>query len=411
MTGWRSAPLGEVAELQAGVAFPPALQGRFDGELPLAKVGDISRAVRAGSHGLLPPLHHISRGEAHALRARIFPPGTTVFAKVGETIAQNFRLLTDQEAVFDNNVMGAIPRPLAIEPRYLFRFLQTVDLYAYVAKTAVPALRKSELARLPVPLPDARMQRRIADILDKADAIHRKRSAAVALAAELVRSTFLELLGDLAKDSKEGPSGCPLEWKIWRLGELCDVAGGLQVSRARAGHPLSLPYLRVANVFRDRLDLGEVKQLRVTPKEAERAALVRGDVLVVEGHGNPDELGRAAVFHGEIAPCTHQNHLIRVRADPSRLRPAFLSAFLNSASGRAQLLRLSRTTCGLNTLSTRNVRSIELPVPPLLRQEAFERIADQARQLAGRLAGAQRQSAALFASLVQRAFRGDLSAW
>lgn len=402
MTGWRSAPLAEVAELQAGVAFPPALQGRRDGELPLAKVGDISRAVRAGSGGLLAPLHHISRGEALALRARIFPPGTTVFAKVGEAIAQNFRLLTDQEAVFDNNVMGAIPRPLAIEPRYLFRFLQTVDLYAYAARTAVPALRKSELAQLPVPLPELGMQRRIADLLDKADAIQRKRREAAALAAELLYAAFWERFGAPAP----GPKG----WPMRRLGTLCEVAGGLQVTPARAGHPLSLPYLRVANVFRERLDLREVKKLRVTSAEAARAVLRRGDVLVVEGHGNPEELGRAAVFDGELAPCTHQNHLIRLRADPGRLRPAFLSAFLNSADGRAQLRSFGRTTCGLNTLRISNLQSLELPVPPLPLQEAFERTAYRARELTGRLEEAQRQAAALFTALSQRAFRGELRA-
>lgn len=402
MTPWRNAPLGEVADLHAGAGFPPAMQGHLAGELPFAKVGDISRAVRAGGHGLVPPLNHISRAEAQQLRARVFPPGTTVFAKIGEAIAQNYRLFTDREAVFDNNVMGAIPRADAIHPRYLFRYLQTIDLYSYSSKTTVPALRKSELEQIPVPLPDPGEQVRIADILDKADAIRRKRKEAIALTEELLLSAFLEMFGD--------PVTNPKQWKIKRVGEICDVAGGLQVTSARASNPISMPYLRVANVFRDRLDLREIKEILVTQSEASRALLLRGDVLVVEGHGNPEELGRAAVWSGEIEPCTHQNHLIRIRADLSQLRPVFLSAFLNSSSGRAQMLRLGKTTSGLNTISTNNVRSVQLLIPPFAQQEAFERATQQTWKVGLRLYEARRQAEMLFDSLVQRAFSGTLSA-
>ncbi|MGZ3689636.1 MAG: restriction endonuclease subunit S, partial [Bdellovibrionota bacterium] len=79
-------------------------------------------------------------------------------------------------------------------------------------------------------------------------------------------------------------------------------------------------------MFRDRLDLTELKSIRVTPQEAERVLLRKGDILVVEGHGNPAELGRCAVWTGAVPDCLHQNHLIRVRIASNALCPEFVAA-------------------------------------------------------------------------------------
>jgi type I restriction enzyme S subunit len=259
-----------------------------------------------------------------------------------------------------------------------------------------PAVSDRVVLGSSIPIPPLSEQRRIADILDKADAVRRKRKETIALTEQLLRSAFLEMFGD--------PVTNPKGWETTSLGAVCEVAGGLQVTTARAGNPILLPYLRVANVFRDRLDLAEIKYIRVTSAEHQRAILRAGDVLIVEGHGNPQELGRAAVWSSEIADCTHQNHLIRVRASSRVLRPIFLSAFINSSAGRTQMLRFGKTTSGLNTISTNNVRSVNLLLPPLAVQDGFERAARKVHQLSTRLAVTAEQDSALFASLVHQAF-------
>jgi type I restriction enzyme, S subunit len=293
-------------------------------------------------------------------------------------------------------------RSSKLEPRYLRHYLTCDRFHSQFMRTvegvggSLLRARPTQVARIRTSLPSLAEQRRIADVLDKAEATRNKRQQAIDLAEELLRSAFFEIFGDPVANNKG--------WKVQPLGEVCDVAGGLQVTTARAGNPLSLPYLRVANVFRDRLNLSEVKNIRVTEAERDRATLRTGDVLVVEGHGNPAELGRAAVWSGEIQGCTHQNHLIRVRADTRIIRPIFLSAFLNSSCGRAQMLRLGKTTSGLNTISTKNVRSVHILVPPFGLQEAFERIVKKTRMLADRLTQARRFDGLLFTSLVQQAF-------
>ncbi|MEO5897507.1 MAG: restriction endonuclease subunit S, partial [Vicinamibacterales bacterium] len=68
-----------------------------------------------------------------------------------------------------------------------------------------------------------------------------------------------------------------------------------------------MPYLRVANVYRGVLDLREIKTIRATEAEIARTTLLKDDFLVVEGHGNPSEVGRGALWDGSIPGCVHQN--------------------------------------------------------------------------------------------------------
>jgi type I restriction enzyme S subunit len=309
-----------------------------------------------------------------------------------------------EPVVFSNHFTRIRVRRDRLDPRFLARWLVAewkTGRFARMCNQWVnqASVRKDALLSMTLPTPPLAYQHRIAEILDKADAIRRERKEAIALTEELQRSAFLEMFGD--------PTTNPKNWLVKRVGDVAEVAGGLQVTNARASYPIQLPYLRVANVYRDRLDLSEVKVIRVTSSERDRAVLQVGDVLVVEGHGNREELGRAAVWSGEIPDCTHQNHLIRVRVGDD-LRPQFLSAFLNSSAGRAQMLKLGKTTSGLNTISTNNVRSVKVEVPPLELQDHFCRFVKGARTLAARMQR-RRHDEDLFQALIGRAFSGQLS--
>jgi type I restriction enzyme S subunit len=321
------------------------------------------------------------------------------------SLANEFRVgLTLVDATFNQDVKALVPAA-DIHPRYLARCLRWLEPRVLAATEesshGTKRLSGQVFENLPIPVPPMPEQRRIADILDKADSIRRKRKEAIALTEELRRSAFLEMFGD--------PVTNPKGWEVTPLGKVSDVSGGLQVTHARELHPITLPYLRVANVFRDRLDLTEVKEIRATYAEAERTALRVGDVLVVEGHGNPNELGRAAVWSGALPRCTHQNHLIRVRPTPGVLEANFLSAYLNAGSGRAQMLRMGKTTSGLNTISTNNVRAVSMLLPPIELQRSFCKIVDGNAHLLGAMQASRAATDELFAGLVDRAFRGELT--
>ena len=262
------------------------------------------------------------------------------------------------------------------------------------------AIKQKDLKSLPIHLPPLDEQRRIVSILNRAAKIERLRTQAQERLREFIPALFIKMFGD--------PVENPMGWERAILGELSQVQGGLQVTRKRKMHPLEMPYLRVANVLRNRLDLREVKSMRVNEKELTRVQLMRGDLLIVEGHGNPSEIGRVAIWDGSIDGCVHQNHLIRVRPNPETLSPQFTCAFLNSSSGRQDLLRSGKTTSGLNTISVSDVKSCTLFMPPIDLQWQFTEFVNFASDLTSLANSGQRLATASSSSLMDRLLKDTL---
>lgn len=162
----------------------------------------------------------------------------------------------------------------------------------------------------------------------------------------------------------------PNGWCWATVDQCADVQGGLQKSPARTPVRNHFPYLRVANVLRGRLDLDDLHRFELEPKELEKLRLVQGDLLIVEGNGSVTEIGRSALWGGEIFDCVHQNHIIRVRFMPGAT-PVYMDAFVNSPLGQSYMRSVASSTSGLHTLSVGKVRSIEFPLPPMAEQCAI----------------------------------------
>lgn len=287
-------------------------------------------------------------------------------------------------------------------PRYLYHWFSSPRIQATIRSfgrqtTNISNLDVKRCLKMAMPLPSLEEQEEMAKVLDEADALRVKRRAAIALLDDLAQSIFLDMFGASA-------SGWPVE----SLGSNADVQGGLQVTSKRKSNPLETPYLRVANVYRNKLDLREIKKLRVTEKELARTRLVAGDLLIVEGHGNAAEIGRVAIWDGSIDSCTHQNHLIRVRLDTSTLLPEYAATLLNSQDGRRFLLNAASTTSGLHTISTSDVRNAPLAIPPIALQQTYRARVQEIRSVRMNHERHLRKLDDLFGSLQQRAFRGEL---
>ena len=282
------------------------------------------------------------------------------------------------------------------DKRFLYHYLNTLKLPDNVGYSRHFKFLKEKAVVKP-PLEE---QKHIAAILDKAEAIRHKRRQAIQLADEFLRAVFLDMFGDPVSNTKN--------WKINKIEEIGIVQGGLQLTPKRKSYPIKLPYLRVANVFRNKLDLHEIKTIKVTGAEFSRALLENEDILIVEGHGNREEIGRSAIWDGSIKQCTHQNHLIRLRIDKKIAFPKFVSAFLNSSGGRRQLFKYGKTTSGLNTICTSNIKQTELYLPPLGLQKKFVNIINNIEELRKTFMIITDEQNTLLKSLSQRAFRGEL---
>jgi type I restriction enzyme S subunit len=210
-------------------------------------------------------------------------------------------------------------------------------------------------------------------------------------------------LGPLATDATR--------WPIRSVGEVTTVQGGIQKQPKRRPIKNKFPFLRVANVSRGGLVLREIHEIELFDGELERYRLQSGDLLVVEGNGSAEQIGRAAMWRGEIPDCVHQNHLIRVRPRPE-LDPRFLELVWNAPKTAEQLRRVASSTSGLYTLSTAKVKSIQIPVPPLDVQRAIVAAADvwssRITALQTAIDSGRRRAAILRRSLLADAFAGRL---
>jgi type I restriction enzyme S subunit len=159
----------------------------------------------------------------------------------------------------------------------------------------------------------------------------------------------------------------PPGWAWARLDEVADIQGGIQKQAKRRPVQNKYPFLRVANVARGRLDLSDIHEVELFEGELDRYRLETGDLLVVEGNGTLSQLGRAAMWHGQVADCVHQNHLIRVRPT-GVINPRYLEYLWNSPFIAAQVEKVGASTSGLHTLSVSKLRHVVVPVPAITEQ-------------------------------------------
>ncbi len=386
MKGVRRVKLGEVAELVRQVMSPGDMpQGtRYVGLEHILSTGEIQ------ANGPVEP------GEIASNKFE-FHPGQILFGKLRPYLRKVAR--PDFRGVCSTDIIPIQPSR-QVDAGFLFHMLRTdefIDRATALATGAnLPRISPKLLVEFEFPLPTLEEQRRIAAILDQADTLRRHRRAALERLTNLIEATLTDFLA----------SDISYKWPLVSLGNCGDVQGGLQVSAKRKGDGPPVPYLRVANVYRNRLDLGEIKVMPATLAEVARLRLEAGDILIVEGHGNAAEIGRTALWDGSIPDCIHQNHLIRVRPNRQKLEPTFASLYLNSSAGRLHLVGRGRTTSGLNTISVRDVRETPIPLPPLSLQRAF---ADRVRAievLKARHRAHLSHLDALFASLQHRAING-----
>lgn len=203
----------------------------------------------------------------------------------------------------------------------------------------------------------------------------------------------------------------PATWSWAALSSVAEVSGGLTKNSKRDSLPLHVPYLRVANVYANELRLDDVSVIGCTENEVARTRLMAGDLLLVEGNGSLDQIGRVALWSGELDHCVHQNHLIKVRPCGG-LDSKFALYWLLSPLGRRAIEAVAASSSGLHTLSLSKVGGLPLPLCNLQEQHEIVRRIEAAFARIDRLAGEARRALELVGRLdeaiLARAFRGEL---
>lgn len=265
-------------------------------------------------------------------------------------------------------------------------------------------LNKAKVEALPIPIRSLPDQRRIVDLLSRAEGIVRLRREAQKKAQAIIPALFLDMFGD--------PATNPKGWDQVSLGTILDE---FRYGTSQKSGESGFPTLRIPNVIGDRLDPTEMKFVAVPDAEANRLRLKDGDVLFVRTNGNPDYVGRSAVYESEVMQnagfdgnsCLYASYLIRARLKRDLINPRYLQSFLSSSEGRRRLREQARTSAGQYNINTEGLSNIKVPLPLIQRQTDFERQCRPLYALHQLQSVATAKATATFQSLLARVFSED----
>lgn len=229
---------------------------------------------------------------------------------------------------------------------------------------AQPFITIGDARRTVIPLPPLDEQKRIAAILDKADALRRKRRQALALLESLTQSIFLEMFGDLTVCADR-------RLRCVALSEVAEISSGITKGRKTSSSEMvAVPYLAVANVQDKILNLDSVKTIEATRTEVDKFRLKFNDLLLTEG-GDPDKLGRGTIWRDELPLAIHQNHIFRVRITSSIVDPLYANWLIGSAYGKKYFLKSAKQTTGIASINKSQLSVFPMVLPPIGLQRIF----------------------------------------
>lgn len=348
---WEQKPLEAVATLQRGYDLP--VQDRRDGTVPIFAANGVvgfHSEQQASGPGVVTGRSG-SIGKVHYSAGPYWPLNTSLYVK-------NFH---------------------GNEPRYIYWLLRHMRLEQYHEGTGVPTLNRNVVHRELVPVPPLHEQRRIAAILDKAEALRAKRREAIAKLDQLLQSVFLDMFGD--------PVSNPKGWPTRRLDELTDCLDSLRrpvTKKDRASG--NVPYYG-ANGLQGWID---------------RPLFNEPLVLVAEDGGHFDDPARGVAYRID-GPAWVNNHAHILRAKQHLVDTEYLHRALRHYDFVPFISGTTRAK-----LTQGQLNKAPLLLPPLADQKRFSCLAQALQATRAKSDVAETTSEALFVSLQSRAFSGTL---
>ncbi|GGV44746.1 restriction endonuclease subunit S [Paenarthrobacter nicotinovorans] len=384
-------PLVKVARVVSGGTPKTAVAEYWDGDIPWATPKDLSslRAVEIHStpRGLTP-------AGLNASSAEVLPANSVLFssrAPIGLLAINSVPMATNQ------GFKSFVPDPTQLEARYLYRWLEFNRkwLQSLGVGATFKEVSKATVSRIELPLPSLAEQRRIAAILDKADELRGKRRQAIAHLNTLTQSIFHSMFGDTVSNS--------LNWPVKAFGRVTTSRLGKMLDKKAQTGKHGFKYLRNANVQWFQINTDDLLEMDFSPSDQIEFALRRGDILVCEG-GEP---GRAAIWKDQAIDCYFQKALHRVRPNPDDLDPQYIVHLL-WALAHGGGLKDHVTVATIAHLTGEKLKRMHIPVPPLELQQTFANRIAAVERLKETYRKHLAELDALFASLQNRAFKGEL---
>lgn len=390
MREWCAARLGDLVSIVGGGTPTRTNPDYYGGQIPWVTPKDMK------SHYINKSLVTLTQSGLGNSVARLVPANSILIVVRSGVLKHTVPVGINTVPVAINQDMKALSCSERIDPRFLARFVKarSAEILQWVRATTADNLPIDKLRELNVPVPPISEQLRIAEILERADALCAKRREALTQLDELTQSIFLDMF--------DSSRGIPVS----SLGEHLSfvTSGGRGWARFYADR--GKRFIRSIDVRMNKVDDREAVYVNPPDNaEARRTAMKAGDVLLtITG----SRIGRVSAVPEELDGAHVSQHVAILRPSRGQIRPEYLSFFLSlRAGGQRQIAsaQYGQTKPGLNF---QQIREFKIPAPAISLQDKFaERVAGiESIKNANRVHLAELD--ALFASLQHRAFRGEL---
>jgi type I restriction enzyme, S subunit len=310
-------------------------------------------------------------------------------------------VLPDELGIATTELIPMFPNAKKLDRKYLAYYLRSTKFVNWisdqVAGAKMPRVSMKVFWEHEIPLPPLTEQKRIAAILDKADAICRKRQQAIELADDFLRAVFLDIFGDPVTNPKNLPVGT-----IRDFVETANYGSSAKASEVDGEYPI----LRMGNItYSGAIDMTDLKYIDLSEKDKPKYLVTKGDLLF--NRTNSKELvGKTAVYDGDN-PVAIAGYLIRVRTNGTG-NTHYISGYLNSTHGKVTLQNICKSIVGMANINAQEMQDIPILIPPVDLQNKYRDIVLSVKEKLTKHQTALTFNSDLFGSLSQKAFSGDL---
>lgn len=281
------------------------------------------------------------------------------------------------------------------------KFLQSK--FQYLRHTAtgatIPHISRKALENLQIPLPPIEEQKRIAAILDAADQHRQKTKALLDKYDELAQSIFLDMFGD--------PVTNPKGWEVIKLKRLIAEGPTNGLYKPSKDYGSGTPIVRIDSFYNDYVDLDCLKKVNITDHEQRTFGLSNGDILINRVNSKT-HLGKVGLLKGLHEATVYESNMMRIRFAPQKANPVFMLFMLSSKHVKRQILTSSKDAVNQSSINQKDVNSFEIPNIPISLQNNFELKVIKLHKQKELLLEETSKIEALFQSLLQKAFKGEL---
>lgn len=386
---WETKPLGRFCKLINGKAFRE--DDWSESGFPIIRIQNLNDSKKSFNHwsGGLERQVHVQGGDL--LIAWSGTPGTSFGAHIW----------SGPEGVLNQHIFRVDLANGEVTKDWL-RFCVNTQLLRLIDQAhggvGLKHVTKGTVESLQIPLPPLAEQKRIAGILDAADALRVKRHDCLAQLETLLQSTFLDIFGD--------PAANPKEWPVVKMRDL-GATTQYGTSQSANDERVGIPILRMNNITSDgRIDLGSLRWVDMPSQDTSKYTTQRSDLLFNRTN-SPDLVGKTTVWNRDERYAI-AGYLIRVRFDRTLALPDYVSGFLNSRYGKRYLALKAKPSNNMSNFSASMFREIPLPRPPIADQRRFASIVASVDRHRDHQRAHLAELDTLFASLQSRAFRGEL---